>query len=147
MNKIGPVIPLLLGLAAVGVRAQTPEPVRAACALTIAGISYHFDRRQQWNERNPGAGVECRNLVAGYYRNSYHRDTWYAGYAWRPRALTLGPVRAGLIGGVTTGYDLPVLIAPTLEVRVTDSVWIDLIGAPSIGKRTAWVGAQLKVGF
>lgn len=120
--------------------------VQAASAqtyLTVPGISYHGDRSTRWNEVNPGLGIEHDDIVAGYYRNSFDKDTVYVGYVWRP--IKTRYLRAGLFSAFATGYPVPVLIAPTINVG-TDAVSIDIIGAPSVGKGTThFIGAQLRL--
>jgi hypothetical protein len=88
-------------------------PALAACDVTVSVASYHFDRSQPQNERNPGLGIECPlgaewYMAAGAYRNSHlddgedkHSAYLLGMYApWR-----YGPVRIGVGGGLVTGYD------------------------------------------
>jgi len=89
----------------------TCTAAHADTALTVSAWSYHLNRgaveRLDLNERNVGAGIEhdvseTVAVVAGAYRNSFHRTSVYAGANWLP--ITLGPVRLGAQGGVITGY-------------------------------------------
>ena len=48
--------------------------------------SYHFNRSADWNENNPGLGLEYSvpngfRLIAGEYYNSYFRTSVYGGVA------------------------------------------------------------------
>ncbi|MDQ8023998.1 MAG: hypothetical protein REI94_19325 [Moraxellaceae bacterium] len=117
-------------------------PPLAALELSIPVGSYHFDRSRDWQEQNYGLGVEHESWVAGYYRNSYDKDTVYAGYAWRP--LQWGWMRAGITALLASGYDSPVLVVPTISV---DSKWLgaDFLMAPTLGKASGFVGMQLRV--
>lgn len=120
------------------------KPHAADLFVTLPGASYHADRSQHWNEFNPGIGVERDGWVSGYYRNSYHRNTWYVGHVWRP--LELGNyVRAGVIVSAATGYRWPVVAMPTVNVGTRD-VSVDIVAAPAAGKTTSgFVAAQLRV--
>lgn len=76
-------------------------------ALHLGGISYHSNREREYNERNPGLGIEYRinnewSLASGFYKNSFSRTTYYAYANWTP--INLGPVWFGLAGGAVTGY-------------------------------------------
>ena len=71
--------------------------------LVLSGASHHFQPdRRDWREINPGAGIEKEFTgtpwvaSAGYFRNSYDRDTWYLGGRWMP--LAAGPFRFGAFG-------------------------------------------------
>jgi hypothetical protein len=60
-----------------------------------------------YNEANWGLGARAQlapawSAQAGAYRNSYRRTSVYALADWTP--LAAGPLRAGLFGGVATGY-------------------------------------------
>lgn len=114
----------------------------AALELSVPVGSYHFDRSRDWQEQNYGIGVEYRSWVAGYYRNSYDKDTVYAGYVWRP--LQWGWLRAGLTTLLASGYDSPVLVVPTVSV---DGKWLaaDFLMAPTLGKASGFVGMQLRI--
>lgn len=92
--------------------------------LLVHQLSYHLDRSQDWNEVNPGLGVQYRPwsgwlfdstkinelqwwiangyVQAGFYKNSYRRNTVYAAAGSEP--ITLGPVRMGAFVAVGSGY-------------------------------------------
>jgi hypothetical protein len=81
--------------------------------LVASGISYHLRRAGQ-NERNWGVGFERRlaenwSATFGLYDNSSSDDSAYAAAAWTP--YRWGRIRAGLLGGVVSGYeDKPCLL-------------------------------------
>lgn len=66
----------------------------AAQAQTVGVHTYthHFDSHSGLNERNFGLYVRTQDWEAGAYRNSYRRNTLYAGKVWSygPVSLTLG---------------------------------------------------------
>ncbi len=75
--------------------------------VNINGISYHFDRTNEHNERNWGVGLELpvtenSAWMVGYYHNSNWRPTTYAWYVKTP--WKVGPVHFGWMAGMATGY-------------------------------------------
>jgi hypothetical protein len=131
-------VALLIAAASVSAHAET--------WLIVSGASYHADRSGNWNEQNIGVGIRHNNWTAGTYKNSYRRQTTFVGYVWQP--IEFGPVSAGVTAAVTTGYSSPVVAFPTVSVKLTDRIVIDLVCAPAIGKdTTAFVGASLRLGF
>lgn len=75
--------------------------------INAGGISHHFNRSMDFNERNWGAGVEYVlsndvSLVAGEYRNSVRTTTRYLGASYTP--LSFGPARFGIVAGAADGY-------------------------------------------
>lgn len=55
-----------------------------AAWLSLGGLSYHSANRDQYNESNPGLGLEfslvpTTSLRLGYYQNSYSRRSNYIG--------------------------------------------------------------------
>jgi hypothetical protein len=74
-------------------------------SATVA--SKHINTNDKFNERNPGIGIEYHHsedivLVAGEYRNSVWRDSFYAMAAYTP--LHIGFASIGVAGGIITGY-------------------------------------------
>jgi hypothetical protein len=74
--------------------------------------SYHIDPdpNTNFNEFNPGLGVECwlNNqwaLTAGGFRNSLRRPSYYGGGVWAPEFAHWGIVRIAAIGGIISGYN------------------------------------------
>lgn len=61
-------------------------------------VSRHFPEMPYHNDVNPGVYYKHDNgATAGYFKNSFHKDSFYLGYTWEH-----GPV-AVTVGGVT-GY-------------------------------------------
>jgi hypothetical protein len=81
--------------------------------LVVTAGSYHTNRdiahAKNFNEANFGVGLEYKldrnwRLSGGYYKNSYHNDTFYAGAIWLPLQSQDGVVKAGIQAGLLTGY-------------------------------------------
>lgn len=76
--------------------------------LTTGEWSRHTDDdKHHYRQNNTGIGVqfvlnEDQSVVAGYYHNSIHHETVYAGFAYTP--LHIGPTKFGVIGAMATGY-------------------------------------------
>lgn len=71
------------------------------CTALVIGMhigTYHFDRKANFNEANPGIYANCDNIVAGVYYNSLRKASGYAGYTFH-----LGPV--DVMVGAATGYE------------------------------------------
>lgn len=116
--------------------------------LVLSGMSHHFQpERRDWREDNPGAGIEKEFTgtpwvaTAGYFRNSYDRNTFYAGARWMP--LSLGPVRLGAFGLVASGYPSPVLVLPAASIQV-GRVGANLIAIPNLPGYSGYVGLQVR---
>lgn len=72
--------------------------------ITVNVASYHLpylDDRN-WNEFNPGIGVETRRAAVGYYYNSYRSHSFYA--AHRFAIEDSGNLSSGLFLGLASGY-------------------------------------------
>ena len=109
--KRNPVWPWLAALAivaafvSVALAAEPVDPPRNW--LHLGAVSYHFNRAANYNEINPGLGIEHQfnarhSLSAGAYRNSERRNTIYALYGYTP--LQIGPVKFGVLAGLANGY-------------------------------------------
>ena len=116
--------------------------------LVLSGISHHFQPdRRDWRESNPGAGIEKEFTgtpwvaTAGYFRNSYDRNTFYAGARWMP--LALGPVRLGAFGLVASGYPSPVLVLPAASIQV-GRVGANLVALPNLPGYSGYLGLQVR---
>ncbi len=122
-------------------------PTQASDWLVLSGYSYHFRDRDEYRADNPGAGWERReNLIpiawmAGYYRNSYDRDTFYAGARWEP--LNLGHVKLGAFVGLASGYWTPLVALPMASFEF-GPIGFNLVAAPNIRDYAGYVGAQVK---
>lgn len=70
-------------------------------------VSYHFQRDQNLNNGNWGAGLEYRfntvaSITAGRFYNSDRDYSNYAGVYYQP--LALGPIKVGAVIGGFNGY-------------------------------------------
>ncbi|MBP8266238.1 MAG: hypothetical protein KAX47_06765 [Zoogloea sp.] len=119
--------------------------------IAISGASHHFQPdRREWREDNPGAGFE-REFTgtpwvasAGYFRNSYNRNTFYAGGRWMP--LEAGPFRFGAFGLLASGYPSPILILPAISAQF-GRVGANLIVLPNLPGYSGYLGLQLRFGL
>lgn len=69
--------------------------------------TYHFQRDQDLNGRNPGLGMEYRfsdaaAVTAGRFYNSDRQHSSYLGVYYQP--WTFGPLRVGAVAGGFNGY-------------------------------------------
>ena len=116
--------------------------------LGLSGVSHHFQPdRRDWRESNPGAGIEKEFTgtpwvaTAGYFRNSYDRNTFYAGARWMP--LALGPLRLGAFGLIASGYPSPVLLLPAASIQV-GRVGANLVAIPNLPGYSGYLGLQVR---
>ncbi|MCK6387602.1 MAG: hypothetical protein L6Q65_08360 [Zoogloea sp.] len=141
-----------LALAALGAQAMpsldTFNSAPHSDWITVSGLSHHFQPdRRNWREANPGAGFEREFdgtpwvATAGYFRNSYDRNTFYVGGRWMP--LAAGPFRFGAFGLVATGYPSPVLVLPTVSAQV-GRVGANLLAVPNLPGYSGYLGLQLR---
>ena len=102
---------MLLGWFLVGAVYFLASKARSAEYLSLTLGSYHFDRDKDYNERNLGIGYERHSgqwsFLTGYYKNSYYKDTVYLMAGYLP--LRYENWRAGVVGGLVTGYESPFL--------------------------------------
>lgn len=140
-------------------------PTRADDWLVLSGFSYHFQQdREHFRQNNPGIGYEhdlegtpewlpatvqgwipdWREVTfsAGYFTNSYDRQTFYVGGRWEP--LHWGPLRAGAFGLLGSGYDSPVLILPSISADF-GPVGANLVLAPNLPGYSGYLGLQFRI--
>jgi hypothetical protein len=72
--------------------------------------SHHIHPYRQFDDFNPGVGIECsvtREWAAsiGYFRNSLDRPSFYAGAIYAPEFAHWGWFRVGAMGGIISGYN------------------------------------------
>jgi hypothetical protein len=72
--------------------------------------SHHIHPYRQFDEFNPGIGIECARTAqwaatVGYFRNSLDRPSFYAGAIYSPQFLHWGWFRLGAMGGIISGYN------------------------------------------
>jgi len=116
--------------AALAASAGATDAPRDAPALSVQahGVSYHFTRDIDYNERNPGLGIRYAfnrdwAIQAGAFNNSQSRLSVYGIADWTP--VHVGAVSAGAFLGAATGYD-----------------W-----RPMVGKLTPVTGAVVRAEF
>jgi hypothetical protein len=78
---------------------------------------------------------------AGYFRNSYDRNTFYAGARWMP--LRSGPFRLGAFGLLASGYPSPILVLPAVSSQV-GRVGANLVAIPNLPGYSGYLGLQLR---
>ena len=133
-------------------------PVSSAFAhdwLVISGAAYHFERRDELLGNNPGIGWERPDdeipvvYAAGYYKNSYDKDTFYAGGQWMPFSWGTPEgfnAQLGAFGGLASGYWTPVVVIPMLKLAY-QRVGINIVALPTVGDYAGYVAAQLRFRF
>lgn len=89
--------------------AAEAEQEAASLWINAGGMSYHFDRSKQFNERNTGVGVELRlrddvSLMTGRHINSMATMTHYVAANYQP--FSVGPFKVGASVGFMDGYRL-----------------------------------------
>ena len=131
------------------------EPKNLSELWLNAGMySYHYDKRQNFNNNNIGIGAEFRfstvaSLTVGGFKNSDSSHSNYAGIYWQP--IAVGPVNIGVVGGGFNGYSstnnggwFPAIFpAATIEGK-----WIgaNLFFIPTVGDRVhGAISLQLKL--
>jgi len=116
--------------------------------LVVSGLSHHFQPdRRDWREANPGAGFEREFsgtpwvAAGGYFRNSYDRNTFYAGGRWMP--LEAGRFRFGAFGLIASGYPSPVLVLPAVSAQV-GRLGANLVALPNLPGYSGYLGLQFR---
>lgn len=106
-------------LAAIAAAAVLPDHAELARAGTLCPSgwwadvmigSYHIHPYRQFDEFNPGAGIECSitpqwAASAGYFRNSLDRPSFYGGVLYTPEFAHWRWFRLGAMGGIISGYN------------------------------------------
>ena len=127
-----------------------PVAAYAGDWMVLSGMSTHFERSDEFRRWNPGLGWERPTAdwdgawMAGFYRNSYDRDTVYAGARWTP--WSWGAVRLGAFAGAVSGYWTPVAILPMASIEGR-RFGFNLVAAPTVREYAGYVGAQFKIRF
>jgi hypothetical protein len=125
-------------------------------SLTINGFSYHLERSHEPNEGNYGFGIEQSlspevAVTVGFYRNSRtarKATSAYGAFAYKP--VVVGPIRAGLMFGAVTGYQLAPLLPAVAAVASYQGkeVGINVHLLPSLRTRSlGTIGVQLTQKF
>lgn len=117
--------------------------------VVISGASHHFRQSERdWREFNPGIGFERSTdtaglyQVAGYFRNSYDKDAFYAGVRWMPWQWK--NIRFGGYALASSGYPSPVLLLPGFSIE-GEKVALNVVIAPNIRDYSGYIGLQLRV--
>lgn len=114
--------------------------------------SYHIRDADKHNQKNFGLGVEFSTNVprlsgvAGFYDNSFNRESVYFGVAWTP--LPLGDFHFGLVAGGITGYEktaVPIVL-PTMAWE-HKRFGANLTFAPHVKSAPGALGLQVKYLF
>ena len=116
--------------------AQEPAHAREPVEVTVTSgfLSKHAGSRQ-YNERNGGIGLRIDSgtfagWTIGSYRNSLGRTTVYVAHEWQRQLV--GPLHVGLVAGVATGYNVPVMpaVLPEAVLHIGDRVEVALLVQP-----------------
>jgi hypothetical protein len=137
---------LLHGALAVGLLLAVWVACHAQTWIVGNGIVHHIGGAQHChNTFTPGVGLELGNTALGVYSNSNCRWSAYAAQAWTP--LRYGPLRAGVIGGLVSGYSAPMLpVAAFIASLEGQKYGVNLLLIPppgGSGEGVTWV--QFKV--
>lgn len=118
-------------------------------------VSYHADRSMGECEINPGLAYKTfKNnntfYIFGAFRNSGCNTAAIAFYGWESyenkRFLGI-PYGYGIMGGLTTGYDTPVIAAPYIRIGDRDDkVTFKLLTIPHPTKGVFGLGISYKLG-
>ena len=130
---------LILVVAASSATAGEASMARSSAALSritigVPLLTHHFPRNNEYNNRNWGVMVDVAvvgqwSVVGGYFKNSYERETLFAGAGWYPLKFHIAGVRLDL--GAIAGLDLsggykdynrayPLLGALSMKIRSGD---------------------------
>jgi hypothetical protein len=103
--------------------------------VTVPITSWHKEDKD-YNERNWGIGLEyvvspSWSLVGGTYRNSFYKQSYYAGSVWTPLQFEIQEVtiKGGLLLGFFSGYENKVmfLTPPVIQVEAFKKWGGDLV--------------------
>jgi len=114
-------------------------------SLQLHGASHHVNAKRTFNEANLGLGLRYQqsNTVSfqgGFYDNSVNKTTVYLLAQWEP--LSLGSFRAGVFGGVASGYQLPVVAGGMVSYKA-----ITLRVIPKTPKTPLTFGLEVGIPF
>lgn len=111
--------------------------------LIVGHVSKHFNSDEKMRERNPGLGYKTEvmgyHVQAGFYRNSYDRDTQYVLADVYEQPL-LGKLSVRVLAGVVNGYSSGPrpFIFPMLAYPLTDKITLDTIVVPPVTGTTVF---------
>lgn len=125
-------------------------PAEADYALVVSGFSWHFRQNRDYRGDNPGLGLERSTAIdglymtAGYFRNSYDKNTFYVGARYMP--LQWRRWRGGAYLLLGSGYPSPVLPLPGIAFD-GKRIGLNIVFAPTIGQYSGYIGGQLRWKF
>jgi hypothetical protein len=116
-----------------------------ACITTIGMHigSQHFggEDPSQYNNTNPGLYVRSEGWTAGFYRNSYRRDSIYGGYTFESRDQRWAVTTAYITGYSHTKFT----VAPSVRLfKTPQRISARLIFIPPIGDESGLVHFALE---
>lgn len=129
--------------------------------LSLSGVSYHLERASEFNQNNPGVGVEWpvqapwsydTRLALGGFKNSESARSLYAGAFIFPFSSASGQFKAGALLGMIDGYKgannggfFP-LAVPTIAYEA-DHFGANLFLIPPVSTIPPTLALQLKFRF
>lgn len=129
--------------------------------LSLSGVSYHLERASEFNQNNPGMGVEWpiqapwsydTRLALGGFKNSESARSLYAGAFIFPFSSASGQFKAGALLGMIDGYKgannggfFP-LAVPTIAYEA-DHFGANLFLIPPVSTIPPTLALQLKFRF
>lgn len=138
--------------------AAAPSVLASRLSIDINVASYHTEAwaRRDLNQVNPGVGLEYQaspdwSVAAGFYKNSYRRQTAYLLGVWTPLRCDLPAgltASAGFAAGLVSGYRRPEV--PTeplaggavLRLRTAHGFGINLLAVPNTQSGSGFIGLQ-----
>ena len=148
---------LAAALGAIGITtASAAEPSHLALDVNLASYHTRAWARRELNQVNPGLGLEYQaspdwTALAGFYKNSYRRETVYALAAWTPVRISLPAglhADAGIAAGLVSGYSRnevpcePLAAGAVLRVRTREGFGINLLAVPNSQSGSGFIGLQ-----
>ncbi|MEM4258079.1 MAG: hypothetical protein QXL17_02870 [Candidatus Thermoplasmatota archaeon] len=122
------------------------------CSPVVNALSYHFDRKTDYNEHNFGVGIECSidqtaSWQVGFYHNSEYTRSEYVFFLANDLAR-VGSIKLGLTGGLVHGYDYATIL-PVAAGVVQIGVVRVLVLPPIVidGKNIGVIGTQIVLPF
>lgn len=79
------------------------DAIRAENRLLIGGWSKHLSSKGATNENHKVVGIETHGWAAGYFENSFGRDSFFVNKAWRWSGI-LGVEHLEAMAGVGVSY-------------------------------------------
>lgn len=129
--------------------------------VSLSGVSYHLERASEFNQNNPGMGVEWpiqapwsydTRLALGGFKNSESARSLYAGAFIFPFSSASGQFKAGALLGMIDGYKgannggfFP-LAVPTIAYEA-DHFGANLFLIPPVSTIPPTLALQLKFRF